>query len=833
MQINKRDTVLLFCLSLLSLVRAVHFRGGVITHKILGSSGSTISILLSQTYTVTHISTPCNDSWINNLSKVIVFSIKMQCSQKCDRNQSFENLLLGGICIDYSVVLNTTVLQLSNRFDLVNAFCCIVMYQDGNWRELSLPVGIGIAGSWSFLSVVDLRLRSNGKFNSPPASTMISPVEIFVGVAQLIPIPVIDPDNDHIQCRFAQGVQECGSVCYPNSLPAGTILYSNCTLFINGSNVNDWYAAAIVIEDFVSSISTSPLSTIPLQFLIHVIEKPSCSHQPVLTSPNNHYEQCNEVAVNQTIYIELVAENLCSNSTVIKDIGILSFPSLTKSSLIQKNSSSTWSVFLTWIPTVTQIGSQLLCAIAVDSERVRSNQYCISFIVVGADTITCASQRLPTTTADYTSVVRYIDETSTERNLVSLQDSTTHRDEVTNVTMNTLATSTSSSSVCRSTWLWLGPLLASLLTLLCAFLFCCCCYPFCCPNWPGKHRNTRTIATNTSDQSDLILPPPESYTVYDIVQYHPSHQTAKIVSPESVMQTQSEMFMFGRRTIQKPHILHKIDLGLEILDDYIIDAQSYIRDEEMPSKQECNIPEITSNFNLSEYKYRCPRHRYSIRLIERSPLIIYIEQFLTQNEIQHIIDLAEPLFQPSMILTNDGNADRSKVRTSTTAPLERQHTPIVKCIEQRFAQFQGDLDVECIEPLQVVKYDADQHYGPHYDWISDPERLRISGQRVTTFFTYLHAHCSMGETEFISIPFNRSLHERFCDILVCDDNSTNYGLRFRPLVGNSVFWYNMDEFGQVDYATYHTGHSPGKNGQKIGLNTWTRLNKFFPIKTKT
>ena len=62
-----------------------------------------------------------------------------------------------------------------------------------------------------------------------------------------------------------------------------------------------------------------------------------------------------------------------------------------------------------------------------------------------------------------------------------------------------------------------------------------------------------------------------------------------------------------------------------------------------------------------------------------------------------------------MILTNDGNADRSKVRTSTTAPLERQHTPIVKCIEQRFAQFQGDLDVECIEPLQVVKYDADQH----------------------------------------------------------------------------------------------------------------------------
>ncbi|CAF1314880.1 unnamed protein product [Adineta ricciae] len=832
MWIEKRHIVLLFYASLLILAKAVHFRGGAITYKILGSSGSTISILLSQTYTVTHISTPCNDSWINNPSKTVGYTIQIHCSQNCDQTGPFGTLILRALYTGYSAALDMTVLQLSDKINIENASCCIVIQSAGQWRELSLPVGIGITGGWSFLSLIDLRLRSNGQFNNPPASTMISPVDIPVGIARLIPIPAIDPDNDHIQCRFAQGANECGSVCYPNSLPAGTVLYSNCTLFITGSNVNDWYAAAIVIEDFVSSISTSPLSTIPLQFLIHVIEKPSCSHRPVLTSPNNHYEQCSEVAVNQTIYIELVAENLCSNSTVIKDIGILSFPSLTKSSLTQKNSSSTWSVLLTWIPTDIQIGSQLLCAIAVDSERVRSNQYCISFIVVGADTIPCASQRLPTTTADYTSVVRYIEETSTDTNIVSLQDSTIYGDEVTNVTINTLATSTSSPSVCRSTWLWLGPLLASLLTFLCACLFCCCCYPFCCPNWPRKHRNTRTIATNTSDQSDLILPPPESYTVYDIVQYHPSHQTAKIVSPESVMQTQSEMFMFGRRTIPKPHILHKIDLGLGILDDYIIDAQSYIRDEEMSSKQECNIPEITSNFNLSEYKYRCPRHRYSIRLIERSPLIIYIEQFLTPNEIQHLIDLAEPLFQPSMILTNDGNADRSKVRTSTTAPLERQHTPIVKCIEQRFAQFQGDLDVECIEPLQVVKYDADQHYGPHYDWTSDPERLRTSGQRVTTFFTYLHAHCSMGETEFISIPFNRSLHERFCDILVCDDNSTNYGLRFRPLVGNSVFWYNMDEFGQVDYATYHTGHAPGKNGQKIGLNTWTRLNKFFPIKTK-
>ncbi|CAF3995697.1 unnamed protein product, partial [Adineta steineri] len=113
----------------------------------------------------------------------------------------------------------------------------------------------------------------------------------------------------------------------------------------------------------------------------------------------------------------------------------------------------------------------------------------------------------------------------------------------------------------------------------------------------------------------------------------------------------------------------------------------------------------------------------------------------------------------------------------------------------------------------------------HYDWLM-PNASELGGERVTTYFTYLQANCSMGETEFIEIPFNRSLHERFCDILICDENVTEHGLRFRPIAGNTVFWYNMDEYGQVDYWTVHAGRPPGENGTKIGLNVWTRLEKF-------
>ncbi|CAF0869849.1 unnamed protein product [Adineta steineri] len=110
--------------------------------------------------------------------------------------------------------------------------------------------------------------------------------------------------------------------------------------------------------------------------------------------------------------------------------------------------------------------------------------------------------------------------------------------------------------------------------------------------------------------------------------------------------------------------------------------------------------------------------------------------------------------------------------------------------------------------------------------MTNPNHLEIGGQRVTTYFTYLQANCSMGETEFVAIRFNRTFHERFCDILVCDENVTEHGLRFRPIPGNTIFWYNTDEYGQIDDLTFHAGRPPGENGTKIGLNVWTRVDKL-------
>ena len=56
--------------------------------------------------------------------------------------------------------------------------------------------------------------------------------------------------------------------------PGGTITsaYSqnNCKLTYNANGALGWYAVAIQVEDFISSSSTTPMSSVPVQFLVLV-----------------------------------------------------------------------------------------------------------------------------------------------------------------------------------------------------------------------------------------------------------------------------------------------------------------------------------------------------------------------------------------------------------------------------------------------------------------------------------------------------------------------------------------------------------------------------------
>ena len=89
-------------------------------------------------------------------------------------------------------------------------------------------------------------------------------------------------------------------------------------------------------------------------------------------------------------------------------------------------------------------------------------------------------------------------------------------------------------------------------------------------------------------------------------------------------------------------LLQLTDTCLKTLIWFLTDFHRYIQQLNESSKPTgtCDPSNMHFNYNLSEYQRECPEHRYSIEIISRRPLIIYIKNFLTSNEMQYLLKLA-------------------------------------------------------------------------------------------------------------------------------------------------------------------------------------------------
>ena len=248
---------LLYIVTHIDIINGTHFEGGTITYKVLNTSGSVVSIVLTQTYIYDYTKIGCNNSMIMNRSPPLTFnspylenSGKVNCIQYCNQSGGYTAPSVVSYCTDYSASLGITVGQRSDTINITNGSYFLAAYQSSSWRQLTLPSTSGSSStSWSIACLINLQMRSGGGgYNNPPAATIISPIYIPVGIPQNIFIPTIDADNDNVRCRFANGTNECGSACPPSTLPNGTILFSNCTLIITGAKINDWYAIAIQVS---------------------------------------------------------------------------------------------------------------------------------------------------------------------------------------------------------------------------------------------------------------------------------------------------------------------------------------------------------------------------------------------------------------------------------------------------------------------------------------------------------------------------------------------------------------------------------------------------------
>ncbi|KAI0417282.1 2OG-Fe(II) oxygenase family oxidoreductase [Xylaria grammica] len=228
----------------------------------------------------------------------------------------------------------------------------------------------------------------------------------------------------------------------------------------------------------------------------------------------------------------------------------------------------------------------------------------------------------------------------------------------------------------------------------------------------------------------------------------------------------------------------------------------------------------------------CSPDAYSVHILSKAPLVVYIENFLSLDERKHLLQISEPLFEPSTF-TNDGQQTRRDIliRDSEVALIPRTH--IVRCIEARARSFQGWRDDLWIERLRTQRYGPGQHYTHHFDWGSSAR----GWGRLSSFMVWVEADdIEGGGTEFPRLQRNGP-DQHWCRWVECPNpDSANLGggktkkeegepitgVIFKAVPGNAVFWENFrpDGTGRGWQEAWHAG-LPVKRGIKVGLNIWS------------
>jgi len=104
------------------LVKTSHFEGGTITYKLVNTSGSTVSIMITQTYIYRWAVIYCDNAGIlsqsiANITGYSDYTANLTCVANCTTTGGYIPISVVGFCTDYSSVLSISVTE---RTDIVN-----------------------------------------------------------------------------------------------------------------------------------------------------------------------------------------------------------------------------------------------------------------------------------------------------------------------------------------------------------------------------------------------------------------------------------------------------------------------------------------------------------------------------------------------------------------------------------------------------------------------------------------------------------------------------------------------------------------------------------------
>jgi len=197
--------------------------------------------------------------------------------------------------------------------------------------------------------------------------------------------------------------------------------------------------------------------------------------------------------------------------------------------------------------------------------------------------------------------------------------------------------------------------------------------------------------------------------------------------------------------------------------------------------------------------------------LKEAPWVITFENFLTDEECDHLIQLGhDNVYSRSKDVGTkmaDGSysAKESSTRTSENAWCSAKtgcrQDDIATKVRDRISNV-VQIQSRNFEDFQMLKYDEGQFYRLHHDYIPS-QRERACGPRILTFFLYLSDVEEAGGTGL---------------------NQIDGGLVVNPKKGKALLWPSVLNYDptQKDHRTTHEAIAVEK-GTKFAANAWIHL----------
>ena len=149
---------------------------------------------------------------------------------------------------------------------------------------------------------------------------------------------------------------------------------------------------------------------------------------------------------------------------------------------------------------------------------------------------------------------------------------------------------------------------------------------------------------------------------------------------------------------------------------------------------------------------------YDKKILNLNPLIYTIDNFITDEECDHFINLSKNKLQRAFV-ADDAGPSISSGRSGQNYWIPHLTDTITKTVADRISDL-VDYPLKNAESFQLIYYDKMQCYNTHLDgWKFDKSEksrrcLESGGQRMITALVYLNNVESGGNTKFTKLNLN-------------------------------------------------------------------------------